>query len=53
MIISHGGIVEAAAVACLPGADHGSWGAYCGYCEGIRLFFDGEQFVNGEILRVG
>lgn len=52
LIISHGGIVEAAAVACVPGADHAAWGDYCGYCEGVRLFFDGEQFVAADLLRV-
>lgn len=52
LIISHGGIVEAGAVACLPDADHASWGAHCDYCEGVRLAFDGRRFVSGEILRV-
>lgn len=52
LVISHGGIVEAAAVACLPDADHAAWGDALGYCEGARLVFDGERFVRGEILRV-
>jgi hypothetical protein len=52
LVISHGGIVEAGAVACLPEADHAAWGDYCEYCEGIRLHFDGERFTNAEILRV-
>ena len=52
LAISHGGIVEAAAVACLPDADHAAWGDTLGYCEGVRLVFDGERFVRGEILRV-
>ncbi len=52
LVISHGGIVEASAVACLPDADHAAWGEHFGYCEGVRLFFDGERFVHGEILRV-
>ena len=51
LVISHGGIVEAAAVGCLPEADHGAWGRYCDYCEGVRLSFDGEKFVSGEIVR--
>jgi len=53
LVISHGGIVEASAVACLPDADHAAWGDHCGYCEGVRLYFDGDRFVRGEILRVG
>jgi broad specificity phosphatase PhoE len=51
LVISHGGIVEAAAVGCLPEADHASWGRYCNYCEGVRLGFEGEKFVSGEIVR--
>jgi hypothetical protein len=50
--ISHGGLIEAGAVGCLPEAEHAAWGGPCGYCEGVRLFFDGEQFVRGEVLRV-
>lgn len=53
LIVSHGGIVEAAAVACLPDADHAAWGEHLGYCEGVRLFFADECFVRGEVLRVG
>jgi broad specificity phosphatase PhoE len=52
LIISHGGIVEAAAVACLLDADHAAWGAHCGYCEGVRLVYDAGRFIHGEILRV-
>jgi broad specificity phosphatase PhoE len=52
LVISHGGIVEAAAVGCLPEADHAAWGPHCDYCEGVRLAFDGEKFVGAEILRV-
>jgi broad specificity phosphatase PhoE len=52
LVISHGGFLEAAAVGCLPDVDFSAWGAYCDYCEGVRLSFDGEQFVAGEVLRV-
>lgn len=52
LIITHGGIVECGAVACLPEADHGAWGPACGYCEGVRLGLDGAAFVEVEILRV-
>lgn len=52
LIITHGGIVEAGAVACLPDADHAAWGSAVSYCEGVRLHFDGEQFVNIDILRI-
>jgi broad specificity phosphatase PhoE len=52
LIISHGGIVELGAVAALPEADHAAWGAHVDYCEGIRLAFENDVFVSGEILRV-
>ncbi len=52
LIVSHGGIVEVGAVACLPDADHSAWGPFCDYCEGVLLTFDGTAFVDAEILRV-
>jgi len=52
LVINHGGIVEMGAVACLPGADHFAWGSHFDYCEGVRLFWEEEKFVDGEILRV-
>jgi broad specificity phosphatase PhoE len=52
LVINHGGIAEMGAIACLPDADHRSWGAHFDYCEGIRLFWEGGKFVDGEILRV-
>jgi hypoxanthine phosphoribosyltransferase/broad specificity phosphatase PhoE len=51
LMVTHGGIVEAGAVACLPQADHVAWGPYCDYCEGVRLYFDGQRFTNIQILR--
>lgn len=52
LVISHGGIVEACVVGCLPEAAFSAWGGYCSYCEGARLTFDGRQCVAGEVLRV-
>jgi broad specificity phosphatase PhoE len=52
LVVSHGGIVEAQTVGCLPDTDFSGWGPACDYCEGARLVFDGEQFVRGEVLRV-
>jgi hypothetical protein len=52
LVITHGGIVEIGAVGCLPQADHAGWGPECGYCEGVRLGFDGEHCADAEILRV-
>jgi broad specificity phosphatase PhoE len=52
LVINHGGVLEMGAVACLPDADHFSWGSHFDYCEGIRLFWENDKFVNAEILRV-
>lgn len=52
LVVNHGGVVEMGAVACLPDADHASWGPYIDYCEGIRLFYEDGKFVDAEILRV-
>jgi hypothetical protein len=53
LVVSHGGIVEAGAIALLPDADHQAWGPAIGYVEGIRLVFDGDTCVHAEPLRVG
>jgi len=52
LIISHGGIVEASAIGCLPAGTRLVDDAPCGYCEGVRLIFDGSTVVNIEMLRV-
>jgi hypothetical protein len=51
LIVTHGGFVELGAVASLPNGDYGAWGKAIGYCEGVRLSFDG-TFTHCEILRV-
>lgn len=50
LVVTHGGYIEYSAVACLPDADHASWGPALGRCEGIRLGFDGSEFTNGKII---
>ena len=52
LIISHGGIVEAGTIGCLPPAVRTTYGPACSYCEGARLTFDGDLVVSVEILRV-
>lgn len=51
LLITHGGIIEAGAVMCLPRADHAAWGTYLDYCEGVRLGFEQDRFTTIEILR--
>lgn len=52
LIVSHGGMIEAGAIATVPDADHTAWGPFCDYCEGVRLAFDGDKATGIEILRV-
>jgi broad specificity phosphatase PhoE len=53
LIISHGGSIEPVAVACLPAADHGSWGSALSHCDGMLLSEDHGAFVDVEIRRAG
>jgi len=52
LIVTHGGIVEAGTIGCLPSNTIYSRAPGCGYCEGVRLTFDGGAVVNVEFLRV-
>ena len=52
LVVTHGGVVEIGAVACLPEARHDNWGDYVECCEGVRLFWEGGKFVEAEVLRV-
>lgn len=52
LIITHGLIIELAMVVSMPNSVYKDWGQAIGYCEGIRLTFDGEKFTKPEILRV-
>jgi broad specificity phosphatase PhoE len=51
LFVGHGGGIEPGLVACLPEADHASWGAPFAHCDGARLGFDGGGFVGVEFLR--
>jgi hypothetical protein len=37
LIVSSGGSIEPALVACLPNGDHDALGAPLGHCEGVRV----------------
>jgi broad specificity phosphatase PhoE len=52
LVISHGGTIEPALVACLPRADHAAWGGSLGHCEGARLGFADGAFASIEMHRV-
>ena len=52
LAVSHGGIVEISAVACVPAEDYAAWGGYLDVCEGVRLMWENGGFVRAEVLRV-
>ncbi len=52
LIISHGGIVEACVIGCVPATARFTDDAACGYCEGARLTFSGEVTGRFEMLRI-
>ena len=52
LVISHGGIIEAATVACLPDKDFSAWTVSSSYCEGVRLHVLEGCFVDAEPLPV-
>jgi hypothetical protein len=51
LVIGHGGGIEPGLVACLPHADHQSWGAPFADCDGVRLSFDHDRFVGIQFHR--
>lgn len=51
LIVTHGGIVQIMAVACLPDADHSEWGGPCSYCEGIHFEYDDCRFASVLLVR--
>lgn len=51
LLLSHGGSIEAVVVACLPDADHASWGSAISHCDGFILHEHGGAFVEAELRR--
>jgi broad specificity phosphatase PhoE len=51
LVICHGGGIEPGLVACLPDADHDSWGAPFAHCDGARLGFDDGRFISVQLHR--
>jgi broad specificity phosphatase PhoE len=52
LIISHGRIIEAGLVTCLPDGDFAGWGAAFRHCEGVRMRFEEGRFQGVQLLRV-
>ena len=53
LMVSHGGIIEASAVACKLNDDWSVTGEALSYCEGVRLEFEGATCVSVTVLRLG
>ena len=51
LVVSHGGVIELGLVACLPNADHASWGPPFSQCDGAELDHDGESFTSIRFAR--
>jgi broad specificity phosphatase PhoE len=51
LVISHGGTIEPALVACLPGSNHALWGAPFSHCDGARLGYNNGRFVTVQFRR--
>jgi broad specificity phosphatase PhoE len=51
LLISHGGVIEFGAASALPTTAR-RWGPPLGYLEGVRLQWDGQRWVSGEVVRV-
>jgi broad specificity phosphatase PhoE len=52
LAITHGGVIELGAVASAPMRDHTEWGDAIGYCEGVRIQYEGSTVINVTPLRV-
>ena len=52
IIISHGRIIEAGLVTCIPDGDFAAWGPSFRHCEGARITFDQGRFIGVQLLRV-
>ena len=52
LIVSHGGVIELGVVGLLPAHDFSSWNPWCGYCEGVRLTFEGTACTAAHLLRL-
>jgi len=52
LVVSHGGILEAAALHGCPRYDLAELGGEIGFCEGVVFKFDGEQLAGVEVKRL-
>jgi len=50
LLVTHGGVIEAGAASCMTTGEHTTLEAGCDYCEGVRLSFDGTDWVGIKVL---
>jgi broad specificity phosphatase PhoE len=52
LVISHGRVIEAGLVTCVPGEDFSSWGSPFHHGEGVRLNYEAGCFRDVHLLRI-
>lgn len=52
LVVTHGGIVEAGALGCLPTSPVAERGSCCGFCEGVRLTWEHGRWTAATFLDV-
>jgi broad specificity phosphatase PhoE len=52
LVISHGRVIGAGLVTCVPGEDFSSWGSPFRHCEGVRLTYEEGRFRDVQLLRI-
>ena len=52
LVISHGRVIEAGLVSCLPHADFATWGAALHHCEGVGMQYAAGRFTDVHFLRL-
>lgn len=52
LMVSHGLIIDIPLLEMFPDANYDKWGEILNYCEGYKIKYDGEQFLDLEFLRI-
>ncbi len=52
LIVSHGLIIDIPLLDMFPNDDHATWGSIFDYCEGYKVKYDGEKFLDLDLMRV-
>jgi broad specificity phosphatase PhoE len=52
LVVSHGGVIELGVIGLRPDHDYSAWTHTWGYCEGVRLHFEGETCTGADTLRL-